>query len=53
MRKPINVSVTEINIIAICDDGSIWEHFNDKWTRLPDIPQDEQEDLPQMLIKQN
>jgi len=57
MRKPVSVSVTECGLIVICDDGSIWELFQNKWERIKDIPQDNlndtEKDLPQMLIKQN
>jgi hypothetical protein len=43
IRKPTQVSFGENEIIALCDDGSIWykqigsDHF--KWVRQPDIPQ--------------
>lgn len=32
---------------ALCDDGTMWElpHNATEWTRLPDIPQDEQKGL--------
>ncbi len=53
MRNPISVSTTNNIIIAICDDGSIWELFKDKWHRLPEIPQEDEQNFPQMLIEQN
>ena len=31
------------NIIALCDDGSVWQVFgrnDEEWHRLPDIPQE-------------
>ena len=51
MPKPIQISVStyegayeKTEVIALCDDGSIWsfqneKHFNhNHWVRLPDIP---------------
>jgi len=43
MRKPISVSATECGLIVICDDGSIWELFKNKWEMIKDIPQDKRE----------
>lgn len=28
-------------LIALCDDGSIWENFMGEWRQLPEIPQPE------------
>ena len=51
MPKPIQISVStydtayeKTEVIALCDDGSIWSLQNEKlsrhnhWERLPDIP---------------
>ncbi len=27
-------------IVALCDDGSLWELYKGTWERLPDIPQE-------------
>lgn len=60
MRKIVQIAViprfggsdtfcsTETGCLALCDDGSIWEIYNNtpndewnkEWFRLPDIPQD-------------
>lgn len=46
MRKIIQISNDGREPIALCDDGTVWklefcpnEEVNEKWTRLPDIPQ--------------
>lgn len=49
MRKPIAISISErssgpLNIVVLCDDGSIWYKKlgqDYKWIRQPDIPQDD------------
>ena len=28
-------------VVALCNDGSLWELYSGKWERLPDIPQEE------------
>ena len=50
-RKIVQIATTNQNDarrrlwyrdVAVCDDGSVWSlHYGeDKWERLPDIPQD-------------
>ncbi len=43
IREPIQVSFGEDEIIALCNDGTIWYkrigNDNFKWVRQPDIPQ--------------
>lgn len=57
MRKPIQIHAIigpdtvqwqgSMLVMALCDDGSIWERWNDgSWTRLPDIPQDDRPTPP-------
>lgn len=48
MRKIIQISTDSRAPIALCDDGTVWrlefcpnKEENEKWTRLPDIPQDD------------
>ncbi|HDR1413952.1 hypothetical protein AB6W71_10970 [Pasteurella multocida] len=55
MRKIIQISESSSmssnpyghfwGLSALCDDGSIWalDGISKEWTRLPDIPQDEQQ----------
>ena len=53
-RRIVQISTTRVDeklttqcdyiIVALCDDGTIWEIGNrdfSKWTRIPNIPQDE------------
>jgi len=46
MRKPVQIAVIQrtdfepFAILAVCDDGTIWELSNGTWERLPEIPQD-------------
>lgn len=46
-RKVINIAIGldydgARRITSLCDDGSIWEFYSydNKWVRIPDIPQD-------------
>ena len=52
-RKVVQVAISESHysgalgsfavnqtIIALCNDGTIWQSSDDTWKRLPDIPQD-------------
>ena len=55
-RKPLAVSQcvdtgTTWSTTAICDDGSIWGLTENKWERLPDIPQigDNESDIIKQL----
>ena len=27
-------------VVALCDDGTMWELYKGKWGKLPDIPQE-------------
>lgn len=39
-RRVIQITVDEDgDLIALCDDGSIWRHSYGKWSRVTDIPQ--------------
>lgn len=41
-RKPINITSIDYNLVALCDDGTIWkyDHCSKIWFQLPKIPQD-------------
>jgi len=44
-RKIVQISNAEKDVIALCDDGTLWQaqwHGNDRasWSRLTDIPQE-------------
>ena len=41
-RKPINITSVDYNLVALCDDGTIWkyDHCSKIWFQLPKIPQD-------------
>ena len=67
MRKPVQIVTgaigepygdekngTEVighTIYALCDDGSIWRLYNDGWSHLDDIPQDEPEQERQSYVR--
>lgn len=41
-RKPINITSVDYNLVALCDDGTIWKYelCSKTWFQLPKIPQD-------------
>lgn len=41
-RKPVNITSVDYNLVALCDDGTIWkyDHCSKIWFQLPEIPQD-------------
>jgi hypothetical protein len=41
-RKPVNITSIDYNLVALCDDGTIWkyDHCSKIWFQLPKIPQD-------------
>lgn len=41
-RKPVNITSVDYNLVALCDDGTIWkyDHCSKIWFQLPKIPQD-------------
>ena len=39
-RKPIRISATDTRLIALCNDGTLWEKGRG-WCEIPPIPQDE------------
>lgn len=41
-RKPINITSIDYNLVALCDDGTIWKYelCSKTWFQLPKIPQD-------------
>lgn len=48
MRKVIQIASaqwgTGVALAALCDDGTMWDMNNGRWTELPAIPQDESQD---------
>ncbi len=32
-----------LNVLALCNDGTLWELFKADWVKIPDIPQDKEE----------
>ena len=38
--KPINITSIDYNLVALCDDGTIWkyEQCSKTWFQLPKIP---------------
>ena len=41
-RKPVNITSIDYNLVALCDDGTIWKYelCSKTWFQLPKIPQD-------------
>jgi hypothetical protein len=39
-RQIVHVSAWNTAIIALCDDGTVWECFRGDWQQFPPIPQD-------------
>lgn len=41
-RKPVNITSVDYNLVALCDDGTVWkyDHCSKTWFQLPKIPQD-------------
>lgn len=41
-RKPVNITSVDYNLVALCDDGTIWKYelCSKTWFQLPKIPQD-------------
>lgn len=41
-RKPVNITSIDYNLVALCDDETIWkyDHCSKIWFQLPKIPQD-------------
>ena len=41
-RKPVNITSVDYNLVALCDDGTIWkyDHCSKIWFQLPKISQD-------------
>lgn len=40
-RKPINITSVDYNLVALCDDGTIWKYelCSKTWFQLSKIPQ--------------
>ena len=68
MRKPIQITALRhdkldengkvdehrTEVVALCDDGTIWSLFDTmegEWVRVPDIPQDQLSDEEQRLLR--
>ena len=41
-RNPVNITSVDYNLVALCDDGTIWKYelCSKTWFQLPKIPQD-------------
>lgn len=40
MRKIIQITGREDSMIALCDDGTLWELHKGAWRQLPGVPQE-------------
>lgn len=46
MRKIIQIAYTNKRaaLVALCNDGTVWNHQDSKWEKYVDIPQDDYKD---------
>lgn len=42
-RKIVQISACDLSTDVLCNDGSLWGVSQGVWTRMPDIPQDDEE----------
>lgn len=51
-RDEVRDAETEVRVVALCDDGTTWmlkpDRYEAAWDRMPDIPQDKQDEASPM-----
>jgi hypothetical protein len=42
-RQIVQIATSHENDLVLCDDNTLWMYRHGVWSRVPDVPQDEQE----------